>query len=298
MIRHLTSACLLFTVTLGCPWQKASATTLSPTASHAYAANAGWINLRPGLPTAASGIEFGEYLLSGQAWSANLGWMDLGDGAPADGIQYSNTSASDFGVNHDGRGNLTGFAYAANVGWISFSWSTTTDPARPRVDLRTGEFLGYAYGANIGWIHLGGGFLRTLRMTLTDTDTDGLADEWERLYFGSITVAGTTSDSDHDGLSDADEYLAGTAPDDAKDHFHVLSTVFESALGRVTLTFATEPTRHYRIESSTTLAPGSWTDSGLGSLIPDAGHSTTRTFTVPASARRFFRIVAVLPLRP
>ena len=139
------------------------------------------------------------------------------------------------------------------------------------MDLRTGEFLGYAYGANIGWIKLGSGFLRTLTLRITDSDGDGLSDEWERVYFGSLTKAGRTSDADHDGASDSDEYLGGTAPDDSRDRFKVLSSTMSGDRTMVTLAFTTDPTRHYRIETSTSLTPGSWSDSGLGTMVPDSG---------------------------
>ncbi|HDH04648.1 MAG TPA: hypothetical protein ENH01_02895, partial [Nitrospirae bacterium] len=45
----------------------------------------------------------------------------------------------------------------------------------------------------------------------TDTDSDGMPDDWEINYFGDITRDGT-GDYDNDGLSDLDEYLSGTDP--------------------------------------------------------------------------------------
>ncbi|HDL20519.1 MAG TPA: tandem-95 repeat protein [Nitrospirae bacterium] len=45
----------------------------------------------------------------------------------------------------------------------------------------------------------------------TDTDGDGMPDDWETNYFGDITRDGT-GDYDNDGLSDLDEYLSGTDP--------------------------------------------------------------------------------------
>ena len=112
------------------------------------------------------------------AWGANIGWLDWrgdtnngavigairllrlhlwrqrrldqpGQRQPTNGIQYQNLSASDFGVNQDGQGNLRGYAWGANIGWINFEAN-----GAPKVDLATGNFSGYAWSANCGWISL------------------------------------------------------------------------------------------------------------------------------------------------
>jgi len=49
----------------------------------------------------------------------------------------------------------------------------------------------------------------------TDTDNDGISDEWEIEYFGSLDRDGT-GDFDGDGISDFEEYLKGTDPKDAE----------------------------------------------------------------------------------
>jgi len=52
-------------------------------------------------------------------------------------------------MNNDGNGNLSGYAWSSNAGWINFNPSdsqVTIDPA-------TGEFDGYAWAENVGWIH-------------------------------------------------------------------------------------------------------------------------------------------------
>ena len=74
----------------------------------------------------------------------------------------------------DGTGDLYGFAWSPNTGWINFGWATLDpgNPHRPRVDLVTGKFHGYAWSANSGWIALNG--VTTTRMDITDTD----GDEW------------------------------------------------------------------------------------------------------------------------
>ena len=41
----------------------------------------------------------------------------------------------------------------------------------------------------------------------TDTDADGLPDEWERIFFGNLSQTGS-GDPDGDGLTNAQEYEA------------------------------------------------------------------------------------------
>jgi hypothetical protein len=123
-----------------------AATTVDAVNNDAYGANIGWIDWRG---DTANGAVVGLTVLSGNIYSANCGWINLGDGSPVNGLSYLNNSATDFGVNRDAQGNLRGYAYGANIGWISF----TTNGA-PKMDLFTGNFSGYAYSANCGWISL------------------------------------------------------------------------------------------------------------------------------------------------
>ena len=83
-------------------------TTINATNKYSYGANIGWINWQG---DNANGAVIGDYVCTGFIYSANVGWINLGNGAPTNGIRYQNLSANDFGVNHDGDGNLRGFAY-------------------------------------------------------------------------------------------------------------------------------------------------------------------------------------------
>lgn len=268
--------------------------TISATFKHAYSANAGWLNLRPDQPASPNGVVFGGSFLSGHAFGVNVGWIDFGDGSPANGFAYQNDSATDYGVNHDGAGNLGGMAYGANVGWINFGWAAPVSPNRPRVNLLTGTFSGYAYSVNLGWINLGGGSLVTTAMRVTDSDSDGIDDAWERSHFPDLTTATAASDTDKDGVSDLAEYRAGTEPDDATDYLKVASTTFSGGNTQATVTFTSDPSRLYRIETCDDLV--SWQNSAHGTFAPDPGTTTTRIVTWTGNDRRFIRAVAVRPL--
>ena len=56
------------------------------------------------------------------------------------------------------------------------------------------------------------GRLERVDFTQTDTDGDGLPDNWESQYFGSGTAANPTGDPDGDGRNNLQEFLAGTNP--------------------------------------------------------------------------------------
>src|SRR5580698_6252529 len=76
-----------------------AATTIDSVNRSAYGANVGWLDW---VADTNNGAVIGEYVCSGYIYSANVGWINLGTGSPANGIQYQNNSATDFGVNQDG----------------------------------------------------------------------------------------------------------------------------------------------------------------------------------------------------
>lgn len=264
--------------------------TITPGGEFAWAQNAGWINARHDLPATPRGVITGDYFLCGDAWGQNLGWINCGSGAPADGIRYSNTSGTDCGVNHDGTGNLSGSAWSQNGGWINFGWAAPTDAGRPRINLLTGKFTGFVWGQNLGWIRLDG--LITASLALTDTDTDGLDDAWEREHFASLTLADAASDTDSDGDTDAAEFLAGTDPATAASRFEILNFTLSPSGLQESLTFTSGPGRFYEILAGSDLQ--SWSSAGIVQGTP--GDTTTVIVTLPASADRQF--LTPRPTRP
>lgn len=259
-------------------------------ARHAYSANAGWLDFRP---SASEGVHVTDTFLAGYAYAANFGWINLGSGAPANGHTYTNTSATDFGVNLSPDGSLTGYAYAPNIGWINFEQTH----GQPRINLLDGKFSGSAYAANIGWIALATTVseLATATITRRDSDHDGIPDTWERLHWGNLTTADAVTDSDADGQRDAAEYLAGTSPLDRTSLLSIVSQTFSADHTQSEITFTISPNRKYRVEHSETLADA-WMDSVHGTFTPVPGTTATRSLTLPSAASRFFRVAAVQPL--
>ena len=261
--------------------------TISPDAKLSHSANTGWINFRP---SAENGVKRSDTFFSGYAYGANFGWIHFGDGAPENGQNYQNDSETDYGVNYNPQGFLSGNAYAANIGWINFNGADTNDPNTPRIDLTTGAFLGYAYSVNIGWI-----LLETHQLTtyaVGDTDGDGILDDWETFHFGGLNTAGIGTDIDMDGQSDASEAVSGTDPNNPNSLFRIITHTYANDITDITITFTSAPERQYRLEYIDDLN-NPWNESSLGTFDPDAGDTTTKTFTVNSSSRQFVRVSIV-----
>ncbi len=280
-------ACCLVSLNL------AAQSTISASDKYAYSANAGWLDFRP---SAHDGSRVLDTVLAGFSYAANFGWTHFGDGTPDNGHTYSNSSASDYGVNLSPVGALTGYAYAANIGWITFEQMH----GQPKLDLRTGKFSGNAYSANLGWIALDTIFseLATTTISRPDSDNDGISDTWEYLHFDNLTTATPTSDQDGDGTSDRAEYYAGTLPDDPTSLLKIVTHTYSVDYTQADISFTSVATRNYRLEYDADLA-GLWTNSALGTF-PPTGSLTIKTLSgLGAAPIRFFRAVAMpLPTAP
>jgi len=271
-------------------------TTINDTNKDAYGANIGWINCQGDV---TNGAVIGEYVCSGYLYAANAGWIHLGDGSPADGIQYANDSDTDYGVNHDGFGNLDGLAYGANIGWIAFE-----SQGDPKVNLSDGKLSGYAWSANCGWISLagtidaGGDFYVQTDFIESgaDTDGDGITDAWEYGWAGNLDDFTATSDTDGDSKTDVEEHLADTNPYDVYDNLKLISFIRLGLTDLFDLTFTSNETRVYAVEASTDLL--NWVDHGDSIFPPDPGLQTMKTVDTLGLPQRFFRVQAMKPLSP
>ena len=135
---------IIFTLIIGVSVVVASG-SIDAVKKWAWGTNAGWIDFAPEY----GGVTVYADHLEGFAWGENIGWIRLGTCESGSPCTYANTTAENYGVNHDGAGKLSGYAWSSNVGWINF------DPVGDEqvvIDPKTGDFSGYAWGENIGWI--------------------------------------------------------------------------------------------------------------------------------------------------
>jgi hypothetical protein len=124
-----------------------------------------------------------------------------------------------------------------------------------------------------------------------DTDLDGLPDAWEHATgLDDIPGASANTDEDGDGQTNLQEYLAGTNPLNGAS---VLAVNIQSVAGNtVTLTLNALAGHTYRVQSSPTLAAGSWTTEQT--ISPLAADQTLHPVvnTPPGTVRVFVRVLA------
>jgi len=70
--------------------------------------NVGWLNVK----ASGADLQIDSNILSGKAWMENCGWVGFGSGRPFNGKRYGNERIWDWGVNNDGSGNLSGYAWS------------------------------------------------------------------------------------------------------------------------------------------------------------------------------------------
>jgi hypothetical protein len=87
----------------------------------------------------------------------------------------------------------------------------------------------------------------------TDTDGDGLPDDFEQLYFGQPTAADPAADSDGDGASNMAEFRAGTSPIDATSVLRI--TGIRRQGDDIVITFPGVAYKRYRLDVDSSPIP-------------------------------------------
>ena len=92
--------------------------------------------------------------------------------------------------------------------------------------------------------------------TIIDTNNNGMADSWERTYFGSASAGRTEfTDTDADGVTDYAEFFAGTNPTNSASHLQFFIPAVQNT-GAVRFDWPSVPGRSYRLSGSGNLT--SW----------------------------------------
>jgi hypothetical protein len=118
----------------------------------------------------------------------------------------------------------------------------------------------------------------------TDSDADGLPDDWERLNFGNLDP-GASGDPDGDGSTNLAEWTAGTDPMSAVE---VLRLTPGGTEARPTLRFPIRPNRIYTVERSADLK--TWVEAPGELTYPAAGGAAWAATDEVQLDARFLRV--------
>jgi hypothetical protein len=122
-------------------------------------------------------------------------------------------------VTNDGSGNLSGYAYAENVGWISFSCDNTLSCGTVDYGVTIdadGYFDGWAYGENIGWIHLSSNSPTVYGVqacVVSMDDLENFVSYWLALGVNPADLDGEADDVDYEDYAIFASYWFDFCPD-------------------------------------------------------------------------------------
>ncbi len=172
---------------------------------------------------------------TGYAWSENIGWIsfnsincDSNEDGTTDTGNYPQcpigSSITDYGVNIDPTtGDLSGYAWSENIGWISFNREDTGNPPTAPFNGDSGPIAQYNFSTHqlTGWgraLAYGDGWDGWIRFCDTDIcladqiaqiNTDG---SWHGWAWGSDVVGWISFNSSDSGASGGADYRVKTKP--------------------------------------------------------------------------------------
>jgi len=121
-----------------------------------------------------------------------------------------------------------------------------------------------------------------------DSEADGMDDDWEMAWFGSLSRTGG-DDADGDGVSDLDECRSGTSP--VQGASVLRAVVLRSGDGAaVNLLWPAVAGRSYKVEYRDTVEGPAWTELPGDPVVADSTAWQTDASAVPGLAR-FYRVV-------
>ncbi len=138
------------------------------------------------------------------------------------------------------------------------------------------------------WLAAGAPFTNTSVFVLVDSDNDGLNDDWEVTHFNTLAAQTGAGDPDLDGFGNAQEFIAGTNPNDAASLLRI--TQVQLLMPDTLITFTTATGKTYAVEQRGNLINGIWNVTTNG--MPGTGNPVTAPHAGGATngTSQFYRV--------
>ncbi|HMJ91397.1 MAG TPA: right-handed parallel beta-helix repeat-containing protein [Candidatus Acidoferrum sp.] len=128
---------------------------------------------------------------------------------------------------------------------------------------------------------------KTWSVGTTDTDGDGIPDDWEISYdFDENDPGDATADGDLDGMNNLQEFLAGTNPTNSLSRLAINIEV--PTPSGVPFQFDAQSNKSYTVQYRTSFSTGTWLR--LQDFAPAESNRTVAVTNSPADPARFFRV--------
>ncbi len=237
--------------------------------------------------------------------------LDMGAAVPAgasiSGAPVGTTSSRDATLTIGGPGiwvykwRLNGGAWSADVPLVPASvlnggifTATMHDNPPPIVltglanGVQTVEVIGQNSGGD--WQETPASVTWTVEeITAGDMDNDGLPDAWETANgLDPNDPADAAKDKDGDAATNANEYIAGTDPQNSASVLRAVSSFLPN--GSADITFDAVAGKSYRVEASAELAAASWTVIATLPVQQASGPVTVNDPDAATAARKFYRV--------
>jgi len=132
-----------------------------------------------------------------------------------------------------------------------------------------------------------------LNPALSDSDADGIPDDWERLYGMDPLRNDAADDADADGRSALEEFLAGTNPQDPLSRLRLEGIAGDPDAPAGAIRFGVVAGRSYRVERRESLATGTWLP--YARVKPLAADDWVRLALPPDAPHGYYRVVTPDP---
>ncbi len=182
------------------------------------------------------------------------------------------------------RSTNSGSGYAAISTGIAFSSHNDT----PVANATTYYYVVTALDANRNESAYSTEVSVTPQLDATDSDGDGMPDNWESIHgFNPVSAGEQGDDPDSDGFTNGFEYITDTDPLD-ENSWQTFSLEIDPGTSDPTARFSTSVNRRYTIRYRTNLVDGVWQDLGTPSFLGTG--SETDIPDPAAGAQRFYRL--------